>query len=255
MSLDTIADSHAPSRHTVHNVWFKRMHPRAPRAPTTDDLMAVFERLQAAYGPLHWWPGESPFEIAVGAVLAQNTAWANVTRALDNMRAADIWSIEAIHQTPQERLAPVIRPSGYFNIKARKLKEFAAFITRDFDGDLDACLNLPAADLRSRLLAVWGIGEETADDIVLYAAGTASFVIDAYTRRAIDRLGWPVPRNRYSDYQALFHERLPADAALFNDYHALFVRHGALTCRPTPKCEACCLLDICLTGRANTGRR
>lgn len=217
--------------------------------------MAVFERLQAAYGPLHWWPGESPFEIAIGAILAQNTAWTNVTRALDNMRSACIWSIEAIHHTPQDHLAPVIRPSGYFNTKARKLKEFASFITRDFNGDLDACLNLPIVELRSRLLAVWGIGEETADDIVLYAAGQPSFVIDAYTRRIVDRLRWRVDGKRYADYQALFHERLPADAALFNDYHALFVRHGARTCRPTPKCEACCLLDICPAGRANTSTR
>jgi len=211
--------------------------------------MAVFRRLQAAYGPLHWWPGESPFEIAVGAILAQNTAWTNVRRALENMRSARIWSISAIHRTPRERLAAVIRPSGYFNTKARKLKEFTSFITNGFGGDLDACLNLPLDELRRRLLEVWGIGEETADDIVLYAAGKPSFVVDAYTRRIIDRLGWHVDGKRYADYQALFHDRLPADTGLFNDYHALFVRHGARTCRPKPRCETCCLLDACPTGQ------
>ena len=222
--------------------------------PSTDDLMAVFDRLHAAYGPLHWWPGESPFEIAIGAILAQNTAWTNVRKALDNMRSARIWSIHAIQHTPQERLAGVIRPSGYFNTKARKLKEFASFVTNDFGGDLDACLNLPQDQLRCRLLSVWGIGEETADDIVLYAAGKPSFVIDAYTRRIVGRLAWRVPGKRYADYQALFQDRLPSDASLFNDYHALFVRHGARVCRPKPSCEGCCLLDICLTGQRTVTR-
>jgi len=217
--------------------------------------MAAYGRLQAAYGPLHWWPGESPFEVVVGAILAQNTAWRNVTKALDNLRSAGVWSIDAIQSVQQDRLAAIIRSSGYYNTKARKLKEFAAFITRDFRGDLEVCLVLPTDELRARLLGVWGIGEETADDIVLYAAGKPSFVIDAYTRRAIDRLGWSVPGNRYSDYQSLFHDRLPADAELFNQYHALFVRHGARTCRPTPTCETCCLRDICLTGRSGTGTR
>ncbi|MBM3957013.1 MAG: hypothetical protein FJ313_03045 [Gemmatimonadetes bacterium] len=210
--------------------------------------MAVYNRLNAAHGPLHWWPGESAFEISIGAILAQNTAWRNVTATLRNLRSAGIWSIQAIHRTPLERLAETIRPSGYFNTKARKLKEFAAFITGQFGGDLDACLALPGHQLRPRLLTVWGIGEETADDVVLYAAGQPSFVIDAYTRRIVDRLGWRTSGNRYADYQALFHERLPHDAALFNQYHALLVRHGARTCRPKPLCERCPLLDICPTG-------
>ena len=218
--------------------------------------MAVYERLHAAHGPLHWWPGESPFEIAIGAILAQNTAWRNVRQALENLRSARIWTMQAILHAPQERLAAVIRPSGYFNTKARKLKEFASFITEGFNGRLDACLDLPQEELRARLLEVWGIGEETADDIVLYAAGKPSFVIDAYTRRTVDRLGWRTHGKRYAHYQALFHERLPADAALFNQYHALLVRHGARTCRPKPLCETCSLLDICPTGlgNANTTR-
>ena len=220
------------------------------RDPSPADLMAVFERLQAAHGPLNWWPGEGPFEIAVGAILAQNTAWANVSKALAGMRSAGIWSIQAIHDTPRERLAPVIRSSGYFNTKARKLKEFASFVVGGFGGDLDACLSLPLDDLRSRLLNIWGIGEETADDIVLYAANKPSFVIDAYTRRTVDRLLWRVPGNLYADYQALFHDRLEHDAALFNEYHALFVRHGARICRPNPRCEICCLADICPSATA-----
>ena len=220
------------------------------KTPTRGDLMAVFDRLHAAYGPLHWWPGESTFEIVAGAILAQNTAWRNVRKALDSMRSAGVWSIDAIRDTPQERLAAIIRSSGYYNTKARKLKEFAAFIRDGFGGDLDKCLHLPADDLRVRLLGVWGIGEETADDIVLYAAGKPSFVIDAYTRRIVDRLGWRVRGNRYADYQAIFHGLLPRDADLFNEYHAVLVRHGARTCRPRPTCGECCLSSICPTAPA-----
>ncbi len=224
------------------------------RTPGADDLLDVFERLLAAYGPRHWWPGDGSFEIIAGAILTQNTAWSNVSKALGDMREAGVWSMAAVDETPQEQLAALVRPSGYFNQKARKLKVFAAFVADEFEGDLDGLLALPADDLRGRLLALWGIGEETADDIVLYAAGKPSFVIDTYTRRIVDRLGWRVAGNGYGDYQRLFTERLPRDAALYNEFHALLDAHGHRTCRPKPLCGGCALLEVCATG-AKLARR
>jgi endonuclease-3 related protein len=226
------------------------------RSPTRRTLLSVYERLLEAYGPQRWWPADSPFEVILGAILTQNTAWSNVVRALAGLRAADLWSFEAILAAPEATLAEAIRPSGYFNVKARKVRAFAEVVTGEYGGDLDALLALPRDPLRARLLAIWGIGEETADDIVLYAAGHPIFVVDAYTRRIVDRLGWPVAGRRYADYQRLFMARLPEDAPLLNEYHALLVRHGAQTCtRRTPRCTACCLRRRCLFVRRARGER
>jgi endonuclease-3 related protein len=213
----------------------------------------VYQRLFEAYGPRGWWPGaESPFEVVVGAILTQNTAWVNVERALARLRAAGALSVEGVRAIPEPDLAELLRPSGYFNTKARKLKAFVAMLEAEHGGDLGGLLALPLDDLRARLLATWGIGPETADDIVLYAAGHPSFVIDAYTVRIFTRLGVTPERNRYEEWRALFMAALPPDAALFNEYHALIVTHGNLTCRPAPRCPGCPLLDLCPTGRAVT---
>lgn len=224
------------------------------KIPGAADVRALYDRLFARYGPQDWWPGDSPFEVIVGAILTQNTNWTNVEKALANLRAAGVWNFGAIRSTARERLAALIQPSGYFNQKARKLHEFAALIENDFHGNLNGLLDLPMDDLRTGLLGVWGIGEETADDIVLYAAGKPSFVIDTYTRRIVDRIGWRVGGEAYGNYRSLFSERLPADAALFNEYHALLVRHAVDVCRPTPDCDACCLVTVCRTGGERTGR-
>lgn len=218
--------------------------------PASADIKSLYDRLFDAYGPQHWWPGDGPFEVIVGAILTQNTNWSNVEKALASLRAADVWSFTAIRRTDRESLADLIRSSGYFNQKARKLHGFATLVENDFHGRLDQLLDLPMDELRPKLLGIWGIGEETADDIVLYAANKPSFVIDTYTRRIVDRLGWRVEGNKYRDYQSLFVDRLPTDAPLYNEFHALLDEHAAGVCRPTPKCEGCCLREMCATGTA-----
>ena len=223
-------------------------------------LMDIYHRLYAAYGPQHWWPGEGPFEIIAGAILTQSAAWTNVEKALANMRAAGCWSLEAVHQLPEAELANLVRSSGYFNAKARKLKAFAAHVSINHQGDLDRFLSQPTGPLREELLSIHGIGEETADDIIVYAAGKPSFVIDSYTRRIMDRMGIApeAARPKYGDYQVVFHDNLPhddnltQDAQLFNEFHALWDRHAKESCSKTPHCEGCCLLDICPTGRSLT---
>ncbi len=222
--------------------------------PSPELLMQIYERLLADQGPRHWWPAESPFEVIVGAILTQNTQWRNVSPALDRMKAADLGTWEKILAVETPVLVEAIRPAGYFNGKARKLKVFASFIVNEFGGSQDALFALDTPVLRERLLSVWGIGEETADDIVLYAANKPSFVMDRYTMRIVDRLGWRVSGKKYADYQRLFSERLPVDVPLYNEYHALLDGHGAKVCRTQPKCAGCCLFDLCATGKGNLGQ-
>ena len=220
----------------------------------TSRLMDVYHRLYAAYGPQGWWPGESPFEVIAGAILTQSVAWTNVETALANMRAAGCWSLEAVDQLPESDLAQLVRSSGYFNAKARTLKAFAAHVAIDYEGDLDQFLSKPASLLRDELLSIHGIGDETTDDIMVYAADKPSFVIDTYTRRIMDRIGIApdAVRPNYRDYQAIFHDNLPSDTQLFNEFHALWDRHAKEACAKTPRCDGCCLLDICATGQSLT---
>ena len=214
--------------------------------------MDLYHRLYAHYGPRHWWPAADGgrFEVICGAILTQNTSWRNVETALRNMRSAGLWSFPAVHAADAAALAEVIRPSGYYNSKARKLKEFAVVVEDGFDGSLDTMFDRSVDDLRVLLLGIWGIGEETADDIIVYAAEKPSFVIDKYTTRIVDRLGWQVDgKGSYSDYKRLFESRLPADTALFNEFHALLDAHASRTCKKQSLCEGCCLLEICPTGQ------
>ncbi len=202
--------------------------------------MTVYRRLREAYGPQHWWPGETPFEVCIGAILTQNTAWTNVDRAIGNLKGADALSAAVLRELPQDDLAALVRPSGYFNAKARKLKEFVRWLGERCGDDLDALFTTDTGALRKELLAVHGIGEETADSMLLYAGEKPVFVIDAYTRRIFERLGLrPAAGERYGDYQALFMDHLPPDAPLYNEYHALIVHLGKETCRPTPRCADC----------------
>lgn len=214
-------------------------------------LAEVYSRLFRAYGPQRWWPGaETPLEVCVGAILTQSAAWTNVEMALRRLREADALSLEAIHAMPQDDLAQLVRSSGYFNVKARKLKALTQHVHDHHGGDLDAMLAQPWEDLRAELLGIFGIGEETADDIVLYAAGAPTFVVDAYTRRILTRLGAPAPDERYESYRRLFMEALPPDARMFNEYHALLVNLGKEVCRKrAPRCAECPLLELCPTGR------
>jgi len=218
-------------------------------------LNEIYRRLYRRYGPQGWWPGEGPLDVVIGAILTQAAAWTNVETAMRNLKEAGCWSLEAIHRLPVDDLAIIIHSSGYFNAKARKLKAFAAHVAGVYGGDLSAFLGQELDPLRVELLSIYGIGPETADDILLYAAGKPTFVIDTYTRRIVQRLGviGLETGDGYEAYQALFHDNLPHDALLFNEYHALLDRHAKEACAKTPRCESCCLRDICATGRASEG--
>lgn len=214
-------------------------------------LLEVHRRLYQSYGPQGWWPGDGPADVIIGAILTQAAAWTNVEMAIANLKEADCWSLEAIDNQPESALAEIIRPSGYFNAKARKLKAFASHLQVNHAGNLDQMLSQEAGVLRDELLSIHGIGPETADDIVLYAAGKPSFVIDSYTRRIVERMGiaGDEQTKSYDGCQAIFHDNLPADAPLFNEYHALLDRHAKEACAKTPRCHGCCLLDLCDTGK------
>ena len=225
----------------------------------TDDLagllLDVYRRLYQRYGPQGWWPGDGPVDVIIGAILTQAAAWTNVELAIANLKAVNCWSFEAIHQLPEDDLAAIIRPSGYFNAKARKLKAFARHIEVNYGGKLDDFLSRELAELRAELLSIHGIGPETADDIILYAASKPSFVIDTYTRRIVQRLGIVSEEQTrtYPSYQALFHDNLPGDVALFNEYHALLDRHAKEACAKVPRCSGCCLQALCATGQGWRG--
>lgn len=218
--------------------------------------LAVHHQLHDRYGPQHWWPGETPFEVMVGAILTQNTAWSNVERAIANLKTAGALDGAALLALEDGALAGLIRPAGYFNVKARRLKALCAYL-RD-EGVLDAPERLAGKadlpELRARLLAVHGIGEETADSILLYALGLPSFVVDAYTRRIFGRLGLLAGDESYGTLRALFQEHLPRDPGLYNEYHALIVEHGKTACRPKPRCGECPLRASCPGEQATWAR-
>ncbi|HEY48627.1 MAG TPA: hypothetical protein G4O13_01115 [Dehalococcoidia bacterium] len=197
------------------------------------------------YGPQHWWPGDSSFEVIVGAILTQSAAWGNVEKAISNLKNAGALSPSSLREITLEELAHLIYPSGYYNAKALKLKSFVEHLGSAHQDSLEQLFVLDICSLRSELLSIHGIGDETADSIILYAARKPIFVIDAYTRRIIARLGLNPPRNDYAAFQSLFMENLPADEKLFNEYHALLVRHGKEVCKKSPLCAQCCLNSLC----------
>lgn len=215
-----------------------RRRSRRPRRP----LLDLYRRLLARYGPQGWWPGRTPFEVAVGAVLTQNTSWSNVARAIAGLRAAGALSFRGMRRLPARRLARAIRPSGYYNQKARKLRALLEWLggrggTR---GSLRRALAGPLGEVRESLLAVHGIGPETADSILLYAGGRPVFVIDAYTRRVLERHGLARPGEAYEDLRRLFERGLPRSVRLYNEFHALFVRLGKERCAARrPRCAGC----------------
>ena len=207
-------------------------------------LTDIYRRLFDAFGPQHWWPGETPFEVMVGAVLTQNTNWRNVERAIANLRDADLLEPRALDAVPVAELEELIRPAGYFRVKAQRLRSLLRFIIDRYDGSLDAMFATSLPDLRRQLLEVHGIGPETADSILLYAGGLATFVVDAYTHRVFARHGWIDFEADYHRIQDYAQGELPQDAALYNEYHALLVRLGKDYCRKTnPKCAECPLAE------------
>ena len=208
-------------------------------------LQDIYRRLMDGYGRQHGWPAESPFEMMVGAILTQSAAWSNVEKAIANLKAAGVLSPEALRQLPLPELATLVRPSGYYNAKAVKLKSLARWLGEFCDDNLNKLLASNIDCLRLELLSIHGVGEETADSIILYAAGKPVFVIDAYTRRIVNRLGLAPKSSSYAAYQALFMDNLPTESELFSEYHALLVCLAKNVCRPRPLCHKCCLSSIC----------
>ena len=215
-------------------------------SPTkTPPLMEVFDLLLSRYGPQSWWPGDSPFEVIVGAVLTQNTAWQNVAQAIANLKREELLDASALLDAEPETVKALIAPAGFFNVKYDRLMNVLMYLTRH-DLDLERFRHLSVADLRDELLQVNGIGPETADSILLYAFERPVFVVDAYTRRLFSRLGhgW-MERGPYDEIQELFMEVLPRDAGLYNEFHALIVVHCKDTCKKSPLCSVCCLSSSC----------
>jgi endonuclease-3 related protein len=207
-------------------------------------IKKIYVALLKSFGPQHWWPGDTPFEIMVGAVLTQNTNWGNVEKAIAQLKREGLLSLEAMRDVPVEKLAKAIRPAGYFNVKARRLKNLVYFIVHQYGGDLKKMKGEPSDVLRRQLLSVNGVGPETADSILLYALDKPVFVVDAYTRRFLRRHNLIEEKADYHDIQRLFTDVLPADALVFNEYHALIVRLGKDVCRPSARCEVCPLNRI-----------
>src|SRR6202790_4792467 len=203
-------------------------------------LMRYFEAMSQALGPMHWWPARTPFEVIVGAILTQNTSWANVERAITKLRSARMLTPSAILAARPSRLATLVRSSGYFRQKAKKLKAFVKFLQREYGGSLERMFDTPTGELREKLLSVHGIGPETADSILLYAGGHPVFVVDAYTHRIFGRHGITDGKPQYENVRALFEEALPRDSQFLNEFHALVVNTGKNWCRKNdPRCAEC----------------
>ncbi len=216
-----------------------------PDLPNTARLMAIFKGLHGHFGPRHWWPAETPFEVVVGAILTQNTAWCNVEYAIVNLRTGGALTPAALLAMERSALEALVRPAGYFRQKAARLQGFAGYLQRQHHGNLQGWLSQPLAGVRTELLTLPGIGPETADSILLYAGNRPTFVVDAYTRRLFGRLHFMIGSEPYDQIRALFMDALPADAALFNEFHALIVQECKTFCRKTPRCLSCPLHQLC----------
>ena len=203
-------------------------------------LEEYYQALFSAFGPQRWWPGETQFEVIVGAILTQNTSWTNVERAIANLRAARLLTPAAITRAPLNTVEELIRSSGYFRQKARKLKAFCEFLRVEFRGSLKRMFETPTVTLREKLLGVFGIGPETADSILLYAGQHSVFVVDAYTKRMLARHGWVHEQADYEEVRSMVESQFPGETARFNEFHALIVNTGKQFCRPRePLCGRC----------------
>ncbi|OGW36752.1 MAG: endonuclease [Nitrospirae bacterium RBG_13_39_12] len=205
-----------------------------------NNLLKIYHTLYQFFGPQYWWPGDTPFEIAVGAILTQNTNWGNVEKAINNLKKEKALNPKAIHKMPISRLALLIKPAGYFNVKAKRLKSFIKFLMNEYRGSMSKMKKEDTNSLREKLLSINGVGPETADSILLYALEKPVFVVDAYTKRVLSRHGIMEHDKPYEIFQELFISSLKRDARLFNEYHALIVRVGKTFCkRREPLCEIC----------------
>ncbi len=202
-------------------------------------ISILYTILLQHYGPQGWWPGDTPLEVAVGAILTQNTNWQNVALAIDRLKAAGLLTASALYELPEAELAAYIRPAGYYNIKARRLKNFLNLLVADYGGSMEQMAAAPLKMLRPQLLAVKGIGPETADSILLYGLEKLTFVVDAYTYRILSRHDLAADPCSYEELQAIFTEVLPPEIPLYQEYHALLVQTGKDYCRPRPRCADC----------------
>ncbi len=199
--------------------------------------MRMFEALFDAFGPQHWWPGETPLEVAIGAILTQNTNWRNVERAIQNLKERDLIDVDKLLKLSEDELKELIRPSGFFNVKARRLRNFLEFLRKH--GGLEGLKKFDTYEVRQMLLRVPGIGFETADSVILYALEKPIFVVDAYTRRYLKRHGFIEGTEHYDEIRKLFEDNLPKDVELYKEYHALIVKLGKVYCKSKPVCENC----------------
>lgn len=210
----------------------------------------IQQRLQEHFGALGWWPADSPFEVAVGAILTQNTAWTNVEYAIDNLKRADVMCPQTLAKLPPGKLEKLIRPAGFFRQKTCRLQNLARHLVKDCGGDITAMCSGPLAEARDRLLALTGIGPETADSILLYAAARPSFVVDAYTRRIFQRIGLLQGNEAYDEIRRMFMQHLPEEVAIYNEYHAQIVQLAKTCCRKKiTLCAECPLEQACLHAR------
>ncbi len=205
---------------------------------TSEILLQMYDAMRARFGHQNWWPGDGALEVCVGAILTQNTNWTNVRKAIVNLKAAGCLSIDGLSSLSHEKLAELIRPAGYFNVKAKRLKNFILHVQSDWD-DIEAFLDRPVDTLREELLTVNGIGRETADSMILYAARKATFVVDAYTARIFFRHGVISPEDEYESIKELCESHIPEDIDLWGDYHAQLVAVGKSYCKPKPRCTGC----------------
>ena len=217
-------------------------------------LLLIYNLLYAKHGPQHWWPADNPFEVCVGAILTQSAAWVNVEKAIANLKQADALTPAALRNIATDELAGLLYSCGYYNAKAKKLKAFVEHLAQHYDDDLDKMFDQPIDTLRTELLSIHGVGDETADSIILYAANKPIFVIDAYTRRILNRLGFEQANAGYTDFQAMFIDKLPHQTKLFNEYHALLVNHGKNVCKKIPLCSKCCIEVLCKYTRDKKAR-
>lgn len=209
-----------------------------------NSLLKIYELLYARYGQQHWWPGESRFEIIIGAILTQNTNWQNVEKAIGNLKAAQLLDVDRLHAISTPQLAELIRPAGYYNIKAARVKNFLDWLFETHNGSLESLEQMDTHSLRESLLHIKGIGPETADSIALYAFNKPVFVVDAYTARVAVRHRLIEYGAGYEALQKLFTSALPADYKQFNEYHALLVRVGKDHCRKMARCSGCPLEEL-----------
>lgn len=217
------------------------------------DWASLYDVLSHAYGPQNWWPGrENPFEVVVGAILTQRTTWTNASKSVDALRQAGPLTPAAIRGLERANLERLIRPAGFYRAKASTLRAFCVRVEKA--GGLSQFFSMPTKALRSTLLSIRGIGDETADAILVYAAGKPSFVVDAYTRRVLERLGWISGSESYAEIQAAFTDALPRDVTVYAELHALIIHHGKTHCRLRPLCDSCPLMSRCGFAKRQEGQ-